>query len=157
MFSAGINRVLQSYPKIYLACHTRHIRDNESGEKLTQHQASVLDHLSGDSPLSVSELARHLDVTESTMSIQVTQLENAGYVRRIRDSRDRRCVRVRLTAQGVRVKQQNTVLDPDLVRQMISLLGPDDAEAALRGLELLSIAAEKLMNKRPVRRTRRTR
>ena len=157
MFSAGTNRVLQSYPKIYLACHTRHIRDNESGEKLTQHQASVLDHLSSDSPLSVSELARHLDVTESTMSIQVTQLEHAGYVRRIPDSRDRRRVRVRLTAKGVRVKQQNTVLDPDLVRQMISLLRPDDAEAALRGLELLAMAAEKLMNKRPVRRTRRTR
>ena len=157
MFSAGINRVLQSYPKIYLACHTRHIRDNESGEKLTQHQASVLDHLSSDFLLSVSELARHLDVTESTMSIQVTQLENAGYVCRIPDSRDRRRVRVRLTAKGVRVKQQNTVLDPDLVRQMISLLRPDDAEAALRGIELLAMAAEKLMNKRPVRRTRRAR
>lgn len=157
MFSAGMNRVLQSYPKIYLACHTRHTRENESGEKLTQHQASVLDHLSCGSPLSVSELARHLDVTESTMSIQVTQLENAGYVRRIPDSRDRRRVRVRLTAKGVRVKQQNTVLDPDLVKRMISLLHPDDAEAALRGLELLAMAAEKLMNKRPVRRTRRTR
>jgi DNA-binding MarR family transcriptional regulator len=157
MFSAGMNRVLQSYPKIYFACHTRHIRENESGEKLTQHQASVLDHLSGDSPLSVSELARHLDVTESTMSIQVTKLEHAGYVRRLPDSRDRRRVRVRLTTKGVRVKEQNAVLDPDLVRQMISLLPPDDTEAALRGLELLAMAAERLMNKRPVRRTRRTR
>jgi DNA-binding MarR family transcriptional regulator len=157
MFIAGMNRVLQSYPKIYLACHTRHIRDDESGNALSPHLASILDHISGDTPPSISELARHLDVTESTMSIQVTKLERAGYVRRIPDQRDQRRVCVRLTAHGTRVKQQNTVLDPDLVREMISLLKPGEAEAALHGLELMAGAAERLMNNRHLRRNRRAR
>jgi DNA-binding MarR family transcriptional regulator len=96
-------------------------------------------------------------VTESTISIQVTKLEDGGYVRRIPDGHDQRRVRVRLTAKGMQVKQQNTVLDPDLVAEMISLLRSEQAEAALHGLEILAAAAEKLMSKRRIRRSRRAR
>jgi DNA-binding MarR family transcriptional regulator len=156
MFSGSMDRVLRSYPKIYLACHTRHVRDDESGKTLSPHLAGILDHLSGDSFLSISELARHLDVTESTISIQIGRLERSGYVRRTSDSQDRRRVRVRLTAAGMRVQEQNSVLDPDLVRRMISLLQPSEAEAAVHGLELLAEAAEELMRKRKLRRRRRT-
>ena len=157
MFSLGMERVLRSYPTIYLACHTQHLRGDESGKALSPHLGSILDHLSGDSPLTISELARHLDVTESTMSLQISKLDRARYVRRVPDAHDRRRVLVRLTAKGVRVKEQNSVLDPDLVRQMIALLDPREAEAALRGLELLANAADKLLNKRQLRRSRRSR
>jgi hypothetical protein len=33
------------YPRIYFACHTRHVRDPQSHRLLSRHQASVLDHL----------------------------------------------------------------------------------------------------------------
>jgi DNA-binding MarR family transcriptional regulator len=156
MFSPAMDRVLRSYPRIYLACHTGHLRGDESGQTLSSHLGSILDHLSRDPRLTISELARHLDVTESTMSLQISKLTRAGYVRRIPDANDRRRVRVRLTAKGARVKEQNSVLDPDLVRQMIALLDPRDAEAALRGLELLANAADELLNKRQLRRSRRS-
>jgi DNA-binding MarR family transcriptional regulator len=157
MLTDGMRRLLASYPKIYLACHRRHLRNDESGRKLTQHQASILDHLDSSHPLTISELARHLDVTQSTMSIQVTRLERAGYVRRIQDSTDRRHIRVSLSVAGLRVQEQNSVLDPDLVREMFSLLGSEEAELGLAGLELLAHAAERLMAKRALRRRRLTR
>ena len=157
MLTDGMRRLLASYPKIYLACHRRHLRDDESGRRLTQHQAGILDHLDRSHPLTISELARHLDVTESTMSIQLTRLESAGYVRRSPDGVDRRHVRASLTAAGLRMKEQNSVLDPDLVREMFSLLRPEEAESGLAGLELLAHAAEKLMAKRALRRRRQTR
>jgi DNA-binding MarR family transcriptional regulator len=157
MLTDGMRRLIASYPKIYLACHRRHLRNDESGRKLTQHQASILDHLNSSHPLTISELARHLDVTESTMSIQVTRLERAGYVRRSQDDNDRRRIRASLTAAGLRVQEQNSVLDPDLVREMFSLLRPDETELGLAGLELLAHAAEKLMAKRALRRRGQTR
>ena len=156
MFSASMNRLLQSYPKIYLACHTRHLRDDASGRPMTAHLCRVLDHLSVESPLSISELARHLDVTQSTISLQVSKLERLGCVRRFPDPRDRRHVRVRLTEHGLRIKRQNSVLDPDLVKQLISLLPSGETEAALRGLELLAQASEKLMQRRQIRRSRKS-
>jgi DNA-binding MarR family transcriptional regulator len=155
MLTDGMRRLLASYPKIYLACHRRHLRNDESGRKLTQHQASILDHLDSSHPLTISELARHLDVTQSTMSIQVTRLERAGYVHRSHDDNDRRRIRASLTAAGLRVQEQNSVLDPDLVREMFSLLRPEEAELGLAGLELLARAAEKLMARRTLRRRTR--
>ena len=32
------------YPRIYFACHTRHVRDPQTQRTLSRHQASVLDH-----------------------------------------------------------------------------------------------------------------
>ena len=157
MLTSGMQRLLTSYPKIYLACHRRHLRDDERGQTLTQHQAGILDHLARDRPLSISELARHLDVTESTVSIQIRRLEAAGYVCRSRDRDDARRIGVCLTATGVRVQAQNSVLDPDLAHEMLSLLPPNEADAALRGLELLAHAAEKLMRNRQLRGRRKAR
>lgn len=154
MFGHDVNRLLQNYPKIYLACHTRHVRDDETGRSLSAHLAGILDHLDRKDALTLSDLARHLDVTESTMSIQISKLERKGYVRRCRDDHDARRVRLRLTAAGMRVKEQNSVLDADLAREMISLLPARDAEAALTGLELLAEAAERLMRNRHLRRRR---
>ncbi|HWY67825.1 MAG TPA: MarR family transcriptional regulator [Terriglobales bacterium] len=152
-----MQRVLQSYPKIYLACHTRHVRDDETGKSLSPRLGSILDHLDTQPPLTLSSLAKHLDVTQSTISLQIDKLQRAGYVLRLRDTQDRRRVSVVLTPRGKRIKEQNSVLDRDLVREMISLLRPGDVEAALSGLDLLAEAADKLMNRRRLRGRRKAR
>ena len=150
-----MQRVLQSYPKIYLACHTRHLRDDETGKSLSPRLGSILDHLDTQPPLTLSSLAKHLDVTQSTVSLQIDKLQRAGYVLRLRDTQDRRHVSVVLTPRGKRIKEQNSVLDRDLVTEMISLLRPCDVEAALSGLDLLAEAADKLMNRRRLRGRRK--
>jgi len=157
MLGGGVKRVMETYPKIYFACHTRHVRDDETGKTLSTHLASILDHLQSELPLTVSDLARHLGVTESTMSIQTSKLQRAGYVRRVRDEKDRRRIRLSLTAAGRRLKEQTSVLDAELVAEMISLLRPSEADFALRGLELLAHAADTLVQKRHLRRRRRAR
>jgi DNA-binding MarR family transcriptional regulator len=147
-----MKRLMDSYPKIYLACHRRHLRDDESGRVLTQHQAGILDHLDAAKPMLLSELARHMSVTESTMSINIAKLRRKGYVKRLRDRSDRRRAGLTLTAAGARVREQNSVLDPDHVIELLSLMNPEELHRALQGLELLAQAAEKLMSKRPLRR-----
>src|SRR5690348_5767728 len=114
MLSNHMQRLFREYPKIYLACHRRHVRDDEDGRMLSAQMAGILDHLDLQHPRIISELARHLSVTESTMSIQISKLEGFGYVRRLRDGSDRRRVGVRLTSAGARLREQNSVLDPDL-------------------------------------------
>lgn len=49
---------------------------------------------------SMSELARRIGRTKSTVTVLVRKLELAGYVRRELDSADARAVRVSLTARG---------------------------------------------------------
>ena len=129
------------YPRIYFACHQRHVKDPLTQRLLSRHQASVLDHLDEQDPVTLNGLARHMGVTPATMSLTVDRLERKGYVARVRDSADRRRVNVRLTAAGVRVKDASSVLDPSLVESMMRRLDAPDRDAAIRGLSLLADAA----------------
>jgi DNA-binding MarR family transcriptional regulator len=139
--SAAADRILELYPTIYLACHTRHIRDSKSLRLLSRHQASVLDHLDEIDPITLNELARHMGVTPGTMSLTVDRLEKKGYVARMKDAADRRKVHLRLTSAGVRVRQETSVLDPPRVEALVARLTPEERDLAIRGLTVLARVA----------------
>jgi DNA-binding MarR family transcriptional regulator len=133
--------VLAHYPRIYHACHARHRRDPTTAEVLSARQASVLDHLHEVDPVTLKDLAEHLGVTPSTMSLSVDRLVAAGYMRRERDAADGRRVSLRLTPTGARMKAAQSVLDPRRVDTMLGRLTPGERADALRGLALLARAA----------------
>ncbi len=136
-----VAQVLAHYPQIYYACHARHRRDPQSRKVLSERQASALDHLAADATASLTELAQHLGVTASTMSLAVDRLVEGGWVEREKDARDARRVALRLTAAGARMKKARTVLDPQRVRAVLDRLGPAERRSALTGLELLARAS----------------
>ena len=135
------------YPRIYFACHTRHVPDPRRNRVLSSHQASVLDHLDEIEPTGLLTLAAHMGVTASTMSLMIDRLARGGYVVRSRDSSDGRRVNLRLTKAGVRIKSEKSVLDPDRVRAMLAQLTPAERAAAIEGLALLARASSEAMRK----------
>lgn len=145
MDQEAVETLLRCYPAIYFACHRRHVLDDRTKKLLSDHQASILDHLDPVEPTAVNQLARHMGVTASTMSLNLDRLESGGYVKRTRDTEDSRRVHVRLTKAGVRIKEKQKVLDPDLVGLMLGHLTQNEREQALAGLELLATAAKKLI------------
>ena len=138
--------VMAFYPRIYFACHTRHVRDPLSQKILSRHQASVLDHLDEVEPTTLNDLARHMGVTAGTMSMTIDRLERKGYVVRLRDASDRRRVHLRLTTAGVRVRQASSVLDLGRVEAVVARLSADERIDAVRGLALLARAAQEHMD-----------
>jgi len=145
MSRADVDTFLRCYPQIYFACHRRHVRDESTGQVMIQHQASVLDHLDDTEATALFDLARHMGVTASTMSLTVDRLEKGGWVTRERSKQDARRVELRLTEAGMRIKKQQKVLEPDLVKAMLGLLDHGKRKKALRGLELLAEAAKELV------------
>jgi len=147
------------YSQIYFACHTRHVHDPESGTRVSARQASILSHLDSVEPTPLSQLASHMGVTVSTMSIAVDRLVRQGYVVRDRAESDARVRHVRLTTAGERLRAAQKVLEPQLVRAMLSRLSPAQRRDALRGLELLGTAAREQTKERrsnqPLPRQRR--
>ncbi|HKW87205.1 MAG TPA: MarR family winged helix-turn-helix transcriptional regulator [Candidatus Acidoferrales bacterium] len=154
MFDSRVRRLLDAYPAIFLACHRQHVRADESGKSLTEHQASVLDHLHSARPLTLSRLAEHMGIGRSAMSIEASRLVRGGYIARTRDKSDARCVGLRLTAKGARVRDENSILDPDLVREMFRLMRPNDLESALKGIEALAKHAAIMLRRRKRERDR---
>ncbi|HEX9368652.1 MAG TPA: MarR family transcriptional regulator [Vicinamibacterales bacterium] len=134
------------YPRIYFACHTRHVRDPQSLLLLSRHQASILDHLDEVEPTTVMGLAAHMGVTAGTMSLAIDRLERKGYVVRLKDAKDRRRVHVRLTSAGVRVRDASSVLDASRVEALVARLSDDERARAIEGLGLLARAAQEQMH-----------
>jgi len=141
---ATITAVMTLYPRIYFACHTRHVRDPQSQRLLSRHQASILDHLDEVEPTTVMDLAGHMGVTSPTMSLSIDRLERKGYVVRLKDAKDRRRVHVRLTTAGVRVREASSVLDPSRVETLVSRLSEAERTRAIEGLALLARAGEEM-------------
>jgi MarR family transcriptional regulator, organic hydroperoxide resistance regulator len=137
--------LLTLYPRIYFACHTRHVRDPLTQRLLSRHQASILDHLDEVDPTTLNGLARHMGVTPGTMSLTIDRLERKGYVIRLRDTTDRRRVHLRLSTAGVRVRNASSVLDPPRVERLMARLTDEERETAIRGLGLLADAAQQQM------------
>ncbi|AHG93885.1 regulatory protein MarR (plasmid) [Gemmatirosa kalamazoonensis] len=133
--------VFRDYPRIYFGCHRRHVRDPDSGALVSTHQVSILDHLDTVQPTILGELAEHMGVTPGTMSIAVGRLVRQGYVDRVLDPADRRRVQLRLTDAGARVRAAHSVLEPDLVADMLAELPAAERRAALDGLAALARAA----------------
>ena len=156
MYSKETAAVLRCFPQVYFACHTRHIRVEPAGTLLSAHQASVLDHLDDVECTSLLQLAAHMGVTSSTMSITVDRLERAGHVRRERSSEDGRRLDLRLTPSGARVKREHKVLNPERVALMLGYLNPKGRIQATKALELLAAAAGQMMAARSPGRKKRS-
>jgi DNA-binding MarR family transcriptional regulator len=149
-----VGDVMALYPKIFFACHTRHVRDPKTRRVLSSHQASILDHLDERETLPLMDLARHMGVTPSTMSIAIERLVRQGYVLRSRDRRDARRVSLSLSAAGVRVRDSKSVLDPARVQGMLERLPPGKRQQAIGGLALLAQAAQEFMEETAPNRLR---
>src|SRR3954468_13702340 len=143
----AMTAVMTLYPRIYFACHTRHVRDPQSTRLLSRHQASILDHLDEIEPTTVMELAGHMGVTAATKSLSMDRLERKGYVVRLKDAKDRRRVHVRLTTAGVRVREASSVLDPARVEALVAKLSEEERARAVEGLALLAHAGHDLSTK----------
>ncbi len=139
---SDVQALLRDYPRIFFACHRRHTRDEVTSRVLSAHQVSILEHLDDLAGTDLTRLASHMGVTLSTMSLAVARLSRGGYVLRTRDAADARRVQLRLTSDGVRIKRAQSVLEPELVAQLLDQLNPTELDDALRGLAVLARAAE---------------
>lgn len=145
-------RLLDLYPRVFFACHERHVRDPKTQRLVSEHQASILAHLDEVHAMSLSKLAGHMGVTAGTMSVAVTRLVRAGYVGRRRDRIDTRRILLTLTPAGARVRDAQSVLAPHRVRDLLGLLTVRERGEALQGLALLARAADSLARIDPARR-----
>ena len=72
---------MAAYPRIYFACHLEHREDPVTRDVISAHQGSILDHLDAVEPMGLLDLAKHMGVTASTMSLTVDRLERVDAAR----------------------------------------------------------------------------
>jgi DNA-binding MarR family transcriptional regulator len=90
--------------------------------------------------MSATALAESALLTSGAMTTRIDRLEERGWVRRTRDREDRRGVRIRLTAAGVR--QIDTAIDARLeaADRQLACLTSEERQPITAGLRKLLVA-----------------
>ena len=106
-------------------------------DTVTVTEMHILDAIGDDGVRTVTELAADAMATVSTMTIAINRLEGKKLVERVRDTADRRVVRVRLTEAGRRIAYAHRRFHRRMARAVADGLEPGE-------LDILAQAMEKL-------------
>jgi DNA-binding MarR family transcriptional regulator len=137
-------RVQVAYPRIYLACHSRHQNARSGVDQLSPRDGSLLAHLEENVAIAHAELAQHMGVAKSTLSEALASLEERGFVERQADERDARGSMIRRTAKGTVAMSNGSVLEPQQLRKLLGLLSVEERQRAVEGMELIAKATERM-------------
>jgi DNA-binding MarR family transcriptional regulator len=136
----------EQFPAIYLRFHRR----DAKGAGLTGASRAVLEHLALAGPLTVGELSRHLDRTQSVVSDIVTHLEGADLLERQRDPADRRRRLVWLSQAGRQLLERDRdVLSIELLERAFAVMAADERRSVIHALDCLLRADDEAAAPRP--------
>lgn len=113
---------------------------------LTMPQWKLLMVLQAGEVRTVGELARVLGVRLPTVSGVLDRLEALGLIVRQSDLRDRRVVRIRLTAAGRELTGRLARVGQEHFRHWLSPLCDEEVETVARAFELLARTAEQTLH-----------
>jgi DNA-binding MarR family transcriptional regulator len=94
-------------------------------------EAHLLMSIGTKGPLTMSEIARTLQLTLSSVTAVVDKLEKKKFVRRVRTAQDRRLVRVELTVAGRKFYNLVEAAHLTLTDSMLKILDPAEREVFL--------------------------
>jgi DNA-binding MarR family transcriptional regulator len=123
-----------------LAAHFHVIREKLHGidkhnaataQVINFQEAHLLMSIGTKGPLTMSEIARTLQLTLSSVTAVVDKLEKKKFVRRARSAEDRRLVRVDLTASGGKFYNLVESAHLTLTGSMLKILDPAEREVFL--------------------------
>jgi DNA-binding MarR family transcriptional regulator len=104
---------------------------------MTVAQAATLEALGREGGLRLGRLGKLLGIAPSTLTRNLTRLEQAGLVRRTSDQEDGRAALVELTEKGRRVRLRLEAVEDEFARRVLERLSPASREKALEGLAAL--------------------
>lgn len=108
-----------------------------AGAPVTVTELHVLDAIGNGEPRTISALAAAMRVTVSTMTIGINRLEKKGFVERVRESADRRVVRVKLTDRGRTLAYIHQRFHRRMARAVVDRLEPTELDILCRAMENL--------------------
>jgi len=119
-----------------MAAISREFMKQQSGEfykvKITLPQLAILDLLNRLGELSMSDMARFMNVTTAAMTGIIDRLVRDGYCMRIPDPDDRRVIKIKLTAKGSSAAKNILEQRRRLITKIFGVLSRDEREEYLK-------------------------
>jgi len=130
-FSERVNEIMPVMSREFL----RHQTAEFFKARLTMPQFIVLDILHRQNESRMTDLARFMYVTTAAVTGIVDKLVKSGYVKRASDPKDRRIIKVRLTAKGDSVVEKMLDHRKKIMMKIFGIITGEEREAYLKILE----------------------
>ena len=135
------NELADLLPRVSRELHRR-VWPQIRATGITNAQFWILKWISVNGSMTVTELARFLDLTAATVTQFVNELESQGLIERTRSVKDRRVVALRASARGQRVLDSAQKLAAAATAKFTRPLPSGDKAAAVRVLRALADSLE---------------
>lgn len=133
----------RNYSKTYKAVYS-YVTSDLRQYGLTPPQYAVMRYIgtSEKGVLTMSEIGKLMVVTYANVTTVVDNLEKLNYVRRTRDSNDRRCIMVELTPSGHRLFEKIRHIHVREVEKLMKVLNQRELENLIKYTDKLRVQTE---------------
>ena len=110
----------------------------EEFKDITNNDMHIIEAIGVEEPRNMSEIARRLSITVSTLTTNMNGLEKKGYIVRTRSVEDKRVVYVTLTEKGKKAFYHHRDFHRKMIRALVKDLNEEDMEVLYRCLKNLN-------------------
>ena len=110
----------------------------EEYRDITNNDMHIIEAIGVEEPRNMSEIARRLSITVSTLTTNMNGLEKKGYIVRTRSVEDKRVVYVKLTEKGKKAFYHHRDFHRKMIRALVKDLNEEDMEVLYRCLKNLN-------------------
>lgn len=127
---AHINKLLVNLFNSVMAAESKAVLTPEFAG-ISENDMHIIEAIGISEPKMTSEIARELNVTAGTLTVNMNSLEKKGYIIRTRSEQDKRVVYISLTEQGTRVYHHHSDFHKKMIKSAISGLTDDERKMLL--------------------------
>ncbi len=84
---------------------------------------------------AMTAVAQRLRITISTLTIAVNKLEEKGFVKKVRDTEDKRIIKVQLTEEGQYIAKKHDRVQAHMINRVVEDLNTQEIEILEKTLE----------------------
>ncbi|MEE1467184.1 MAG: MarR family transcriptional regulator [Clostridium sp.] len=130
-----LNELLVDLFNYILLIEEKNLRDQ--GVKLSMTEVHILEAIKKSESNMMSAIAKRLMVTQGTLTVSTSKLVKKGYVERVRDERDKRIVRLKLTERAENILEIHNRFHEEMIERLLNELELDKEVELIQSLRNL--------------------
>jgi len=109
-------------------------------KEYTLRQLYYIELIDKNQGISVSELAKKLDVKKSTVSIAINQLIDLGIVNKIQSNQDKRFYFLKLTLKGNQIMEMHKQVHKNTIKKILKILNSEEVENFVKIVNKITVS-----------------
>lgn len=109
-------------------------------KEYTLRQLYYIELIDKNQGISVSELAKKLEVKKSTVSIAINQLIDLGIINKIQSNEDKRFYSLQLTHKGNQIMEMHKQVHKNTIKKVLKILNPEEVENFVKIVNKITVS-----------------